>query len=718
MVAERQFQGLGKAKVFIFICAVTVVLSSSCLFAVEVGAASETARYRVFSLKHISAEQGKKYLAEVGVGTVSQLLGLDALLVTAQPQELIKASAILELVDAEELFYIKAIFPASEVKNLASNEQIADEVGDISIGTFSEPPTSAAKTKAIIDVHEDVVIAVAPAGQLERIISAIERLQSSEAQALRRSEPDKSAEMDEASEAETETVTEAELKRAEAEVEAEVKRIAASFEPAGQADTEDDEPDELFNKLLNSIAEAKKDPILQKARATQRSAASQSSKGKMGTEEMASEQAQQLSQPIAVVTVPVAELPDAKGPNEDIRLSSVEEPSVGLKQTEKSALQAAKEPQSAGHLTVEPNLPAAGSLDKGAAEKPKSEPRPKPVLKVRSPSPLPQGRGSYEPKPIADGNEMLELDLPEKLNVIDLLDLVGKYLQLDYMYDETKVKGEVALRLQGPIKIKDLYPLLESVLKFKGFVMTRRGNLVTIVPTAEAVGIDPVLHPEVGEVQLGDVIITRVFKLKHIDTASAQNLLVGMKLGADISPIPETGTLIITGYAYRMARIEELLQMVDKPGEPRQFRFRQLKYTMATTLAPKIKTLAEQLGTVSITIAAPSPKITRRPGESTAAFRARQQRAAAAAKAPPGKPAVYLDADERTNRILMIGLEEQLIVVDGLIDSLDVEQQDLRSLRLYDIVHVGAEEVVKKLGELGIIGGGRVTAPARPSKSK
>ena len=311
---------------------------------------------------------------------------------------------------------------------------------------------------------------------------------------------------------------------------------------------------------------------------------------------------------------------------------------------------------------------------------------------------------------------MLELDLPEKLNIIDLLDLVGKYLQLDYMYDETQVKGEVSLKLQGPIKVRDLYPLLESVLKFRGFVMTRKGNLVTIVPAAEALGIDPVLHPEVGEVQLGDVVITRVFRLKYIDTASAQNLLVSMKLGANISPIPETGTLIITEYAYRMARVEELLEMVDQPGAPKQFRFRQLKYTMAATLAPKIKTLAEQLGTVSVTVAAPSPAQppARRRGQPAPT----PTPAAPAAATAAAKTAVYLDADERTNRILMIGLEEQLIVVESLIDTLDVEQQDLRTMRLYDIQHVGAEEVVKKLQELGIIGGvatGRITAGARPA---
>jgi type II secretory pathway component GspD/PulD (secretin) len=691
MVAERQFQGCGKAKVFIFICAASVVLSGSYLFAAEGGAASEAARYRVFSFKHISAEQGKKYLAEAGVGTVSQLPGVNALLVTAQPEELIKASAILELVDAEEAFDIKAITPVSKVENLASNKQITDTVGDISIGTFSNPPAGTAKAKAIIDVHNDTVIVVAPAEQLERIISAIEQLRSTEAQTPQNSEPNKSVETSDANKAETKTAAEAELERAEAEL----KKITTSSEAAGRADssaagTEDSEPNGLFNRLINSIAETEKEPILQK-------------EGERKSEEMAVEeqqQAQQLSQPPFLLSQEsrgVATVPETKEPNE---------PSVDLKQAEEPAPPATEEPQ-------EPNLAAVGNQEaEEAADELEPEPNPEPISKVRS----------YGPAPVADGNEMLEMDLPEKINIIDLVDLVGKYLQLDYMYDEAQVKGEVALKLQGPIKVKDLYPLLESVLKFRGFVMTRKGNLVTIVTTEGALDIDPALHQEVGGVQLGDVVITRVFRLRYIDTASAQNLLVSMKLGANISLIPETGILIVTEYAYRMARVEELLEMVDQPGAPRQFRVRELKYTMAATLAPKIKTLAEQLGTVSITIAAPSAaQPAARPGRGRPAPRTPVP-TPTAVPAAAAKMAVYLDADERTNRIMMIGLEEQLIVVDSLIDALDVEQQDLRSLRLYDIQHVGADEVVKKLGELGIISGGggrtttgRISTGARPT---
>ncbi len=571
-----------KAGSFVFVLAVTLLFANSLVLAAETvrsnphrqqtsnwaerNSASGVSRYRVFSLKHISAEQANKFLTEAGIGTVSQIPGTNTLLVTAQPHELNIASAILNLVDSEKKFVVKAILPASEAESLPSNDRIAEEVGDISVGTFSNPP---ARTEigVIIDVHKDAVIAVAPVEQLEKIVSAIKRLQKPKTVKWPDGEP--------------------------------------SGRPVvpGQVAAEIEKPGEV--------------------------------------------------------------------------------------------------------------APA--------------------VLKVRS----------YEPAPVANGDETLDLTLPEQLTIVQLLELVGEYLGLDYMYDPKKVVGDVTLKLQGElsgrIKVKDLYPLLESVLRFRGFVMARKGNLVTIVPAAEALSIDPaLLDAEKGEIQPGDVIVTRIFNLKHIDTASAQNLLTGMKLGADIRPIVETKTLLVTGYAYRMGRIEEFLAMIDRPGELKQFRFRQLRYTMAKMLAPQIKTLAEQLGAVSITIAASAAAapLARKPGESEAAYRARQAAAAraasartaaartAAARTTPAKPTgVYLDADERTNRILMIGLQEQLVVVEQLIDALDVEQQDLRTLQLYEIQYVGAEDAKKKLEEIGIIGQGqpvRTTsrAPVSPAPAK
>ncbi|MHC4484551.1 MAG: type II secretion system protein D [Planctomycetota bacterium] len=550
-MTKQGFFRLGYGRVFIL--ALTFLLFSNYPFAAAQGT-SESPRFRVFPLKHISVEQGKKHLAEAEIGTVSHLAGTAALLVTGQADELIKAKAILGLVDSQELFIVTAILPASTARNMPSNKQIAAQVGNISVGNFSNPPDDYAASKAIIDIHGDSLVVVAPSSRFREILFAIEQLEKKGTQARQ------------------------------------VKK----------------QPDEM-----------------------------------------------------------------------DIRARP-----PFLSPTE----------------------------DKGAVT-------------------------AYEPGPIINGEQTLKLDLPEKFDITLLLGLVGPYLNLDFMYDPAKVSGEVTLmlqgKLQGPIKVKDLYPMLESVLKFKGFVMTRhKGNLVTVVPKEEALEIDPVLvDADKDEIEYGDIIVTRVFQLEHIDTTSAKNLLEAMKLTVDVTPIAETKTLIVTAFAYRMSRIETLLDVVDKPGEPKKFKFRQLQYTMAKTLAPKIQTLAEQLGTISIAIAAqpvtPPTTSPKRAGETDAAYRTRllreaearrraalaKQAAKPATPAEKAKPTVYLDADERTNRILMIGLEEQLTSVEELIDTLDVEQQDLRTMRLYRIEHADAEEVKKKLEELEIISPSPTIAP-------
>jgi len=190
---------------------------------------------------------------------------------------------------------------------------------------------------------------------------------------------------------------------------------------------------------------------------------------------------------------------------------------------------------------------------------------------------------------LPNADEFVDLTLPEKVPVIQLLDLVGKYLNLSYVYDPAKITGEVTLKLNGDLsgkmKVEDLYQLLESVLQFKNLVMTRhKGNIVKIVPVTEVLSLDPdLVTSDTAEVDAGDIVVTRVFELEHIDTSSAENLLTGMGLTVGVTAIAESDTIIVTAYAHRMGRIERLLKMVDKPGEPREFEFRQLKYRRRPT---------------------------------------------------------------------------------------------------------------------------------------
>jgi general secretion pathway protein D len=314
----------------------------------------------------------------------------------------------------------------------------------------------------------------------------------------------------------------------------------------------------------------------------------------------------------------------------------------------------------------------------------------------------------FEPAGLANAEQVLRLDLPEQLDLIQLLDLAGEYLQLDYLYDPEKIRGQVVTlklhgKLQGQLQVRDLYLLLESVLKFKGFAMTRhQGNLVTIVPAADALKANPdLLDPQHRAIEAGDMVVTDLFDLRHVSVSAASTLLQNMQLSLAVTPVEESRALIVTCYAHQIERIERLLRLVDQPGAPREFRFRPLRYTLADALTRKIEVLLPQLGGLSVTVGA------------TAAFAPRPGGPAARIGKPlaTGGPTaaqdnVYLDADARTNRMLMIGPADQLAVVDRLVDSLDVAQQDLRILKIYRVQHMEAQEVKKKLEELEVLSAG------------
>ena len=307
---------------------------------------------------------------------------------------------------------------------------------------------------------------------------------------------------------------------------------------------------------------------------------------------------------------------------------------------------------------------------------------------------------------LANSDDVIELSLPEKIELTQLVDLVGEYLHLDCIYDPEKIKDHIIMlklhsNLRSEMRIRDLYSLLETVLKSRGFVMTRQeGNLVMIVPADEALNIDPeFIDPNSGTLQAGNMIVTRIFELQYVDVSSVTNLLQNMKLSVAVSAIEETQTLFVTCYAYRMSRIEQMVNMIDRSGRPREFRFRQLKHTAAGTIAPKILKLAGELQNIPIVIASEEKESS--PAISPASQRTRERTQSTQSTS---RQAVYLDTDERTNRILMIGYKEQLETVEGLIDVLDIPQQVLQVPGVYDIKYIQAKEALQKLQEARAIG--------------
>jgi general secretion pathway protein D len=680
---------------------VVLLLGGGPLFALEGTIPSGAVRHEVIPLSHIGPERGREFLVRLKIGTASQLPGTNTLLVTGDPGELQKAVAILGIVDNRTEFDIRRLGPAWDARKMPSNQQIADAVGGISIGTFANPPRDNTKKRGIIDVHNGAVVVIAPVALLADIQTAVESgpevLKQRRALAGPSNPPSTAPTI----------------------------QAVAMADPAAAAAGGAGKPSSSLNdERLPSPAEMQARLEEMRRRALELKAQQQA--------------AQLAAQPAA--PAPAANPPQVDGnvPPVDPNAGRTTEPlpgglrQVGAPPQEEGGPEKPAEPVAGATpglrpgevVPAQPGAQPQSSTAPAGPSQPAAKPAPASTTAQSAVQRTYTAPDLYEPSVIPNGDEPVNLTLPEKMPVINLLDLMGKYLNLSYVYDPAKVTGEVTLKLNGELrgamKVRDLYLLLESVLQSKELVMTRhKGNIIRVVPKSEYLNLDPeIVGPNAPPPEAGDVLVARVFELQYVETSSVENFLQGMGLAVGVTSIADKKMVIVTAYAHRMDRIERLLELVDRPGEPREFQYRQLKYTMAKTLAEKVKALAEQLESVTVTLGepeTPTANVAKLPNESDAAYRTRlvqiraiqaqaaRNRNLSATRTEPEKTGVYLDADERTNRILMIGLKKQLEVVSGLVDSLDVEQQELRSLKLYRIKHVDADEAARKLQELGII---------------
>ena len=142
--------------------------------AADLASPNETAtsapdRYRAFLLKYISPQKAKQFLADVNITNASQLNDSNTLLVTASPDALLKAAALLTLADSREKYAVKVLLPASEANQMPPADAMAAEIGRISIGTFYNLPGGTGH-RAIVDIHEDKLVAIAPVAVMDKFV--------------------------------------------------------------------------------------------------------------------------------------------------------------------------------------------------------------------------------------------------------------------------------------------------------------------------------------------------------------------------------------------------------------------------------------------------------------------------------------------------------------------------------------------------------------------
>ena len=133
----------------------------------------EIQEQRLYKLSNISGSDCIAILSKLGFDKFANTYDPNSIIVTSTPESLFNANIIIDLVDAKDEYAILKLGSTYIVRNLPSNSQLASTLGDINIGTFSQPPRKGRNARAIIDIIDNSVFALIPASYQDRLVSLL-----------------------------------------------------------------------------------------------------------------------------------------------------------------------------------------------------------------------------------------------------------------------------------------------------------------------------------------------------------------------------------------------------------------------------------------------------------------------------------------------------------------------------------------------------------------
>jgi general secretion pathway protein D len=251
---------------------------------------------------------------------------------------------------------------------------------------------------------------------------------------------------------------------------------------------------------------------------------------------------------------------------------------------------------------------------------------------------------------------------------------------------------KVTVQTSGRIPEDEVFNVLLAVLEVNGVTAVRSGNLYKIVPLAAArerplptiIGANP--DPN----RRDDEIITQIVPMTY---AAAE------RVAASIRPFVQGGNvvvhgnlLIITDTAGNLARLLQIVRVLDVETPVEELRILQVRYADATELAKILNDFFS--GRRARISAAPAavPAVPRAPTPG-------QPAGPAGAGEAPDRPPLIL-SDKRTNVLIVSARRTDMDTITQLLSQLDVDTQANKRVFVYYVENVKAKDLAATLTEV------------------
>ncbi len=170
---------------------------------------------------------------------------------------------------------------------------------------------------------------------------------------------------------------------------------------------------------------------------------------------------------------------------------------------------------------------------------------------------------------------------------------IGQYTGRTFVIDP-RVKGTISLVTERPVSKQQAFEQLLSALRLQGFTIVQTGNVMRVVPEADAklqggTVVQP-RSPSPG----GDQLITQVFRLQY-ESATAMVPILRPLIAPNntISAYPQNNTIVITDYAENLRRIARIIESIDTPATS-DLEMIPVKYGLAMEIASVVSRVLDE----------------------------------------------------------------------------------------------------------------------------
>ncbi|NBY41937.1 MAG: type II secretory pathway, component PulD, partial [Verrucomicrobia bacterium] len=275
--------------------------------------------------------------------------------------------------------------------------------------------------------------------------------------------------------------------------------------------------------------------------------------------------------------------------------------------------------------------------------------------------------------------------------VAQVLDLLQKWTGKTVLRPQALPPNLYTLSLPAGATRSEALLAIETLLNLNGVAIIQQGErFLKVVPNNVAKSESPSLITESTlNLPASGRVASKIFVLKHANGQEVVTQIASM-LNATLATPPvyfgRNNAILVTDSIMNLQKIETLLNQLDRPQlDVLATKMYNLKHAIATDVVTKLTTL----------------------------LRSPAQTGGAPFRLSTG---TTFTADERTNRIILIGSADQHTFFDNLIDTLDANADPNTMTDVIFLRHANATEVATLLTQL-ITGQTKATTTASGGKS-